>query len=218
MTLPRVAPVLDHVFTDAIGALRDVFENNLLERQTFEERFQADILLGDLTWQTSYGLPGEGLPPRVRADITLEWPTWAQSAYRSWYIGEDFDEEPTIQIEIVLRIQRLAEEPDPRGASWPSSPRRARPSARCPSTAPPRRWRRCTRPTSTQRQWAVEVSYEGLYLLDDAALKDGSALDEHFAAMGGWIASTLVRLGDLQAHVPPGRRRGLRWATPSCST
>jgi hypothetical protein len=48
-----------------------------------------------------------------------------------------------------------------------------------------------------ERQWAVEVSYEGLYVLDDSALKDGSALDEHFAAMGGWIASTLVRVGDL---------------------
>src|SRR3954464_12448942 len=52
--------MLDHVFTDAIGALRDTFENALLERQAFEERFQADVLLGDLTWETSYGLPGEG--------------------------------------------------------------------------------------------------------------------------------------------------------------
>ena len=50
--------MLDHVFTDAIGALRDTFENALLERQAFEERFQADVLLGDLTWETSYGLPG----------------------------------------------------------------------------------------------------------------------------------------------------------------
>ncbi|MEL7208582.1 MAG: hypothetical protein AAGK32_10190, partial [Actinomycetota bacterium] len=65
--------------------------------------FQSDVLLGDLTWETSYGLPGEGLPPRVRADITLDWPTWAQTAYRSWYIGEDFDEGPSIQIEIVIR-------------------------------------------------------------------------------------------------------------------
>jgi hypothetical protein len=104
--------VLDHVFTDAIGALRDAFEDALLERQAFEERFQSDVLLGDLTWETSYGLPGEGLPPRVRADITLDWPTWAQTAYRSWYIGEEFDEGPRIEIEIVARIQRLAEEPD----------------------------------------------------------------------------------------------------------
>src|SRR3954469_261384 len=63
--------MLDHVFTDAIGALRDTFENALLERQAFEEHFQADVLLGDLTWETSYGLPGEGQPPRGRADITI---------------------------------------------------------------------------------------------------------------------------------------------------
>ena len=72
--------MLDHVFTDAIGALRDAFEGALLERQAFEERFHTDVLLGDMTWETSYGLPGEGLPPRVQADITLTWPTWAQTA------------------------------------------------------------------------------------------------------------------------------------------
>ncbi|HEY6416323.1 MAG TPA: hypothetical protein VIX41_08800, partial [Acidimicrobiales bacterium] len=105
--------MLDHVFTDAIGALRDSLEGALLERQAFEERFQADVLLGDLTWETSYGLPGEGLPPRVQADLTLDWPTWAQTAYRSWYIGEPFADPPRIEIELVLRLQRLAESPDP---------------------------------------------------------------------------------------------------------
>src|SRR5690242_21852849 len=105
--------MLDHVFTDAIGALRDTFENALLERQAFEERFQSDVLLGDLTWETSYGLPGEGSPPRVRADVTLDWPTWSQTAYRSWYIGEPVDETPEILVEIVLRVQRLKDAPDP---------------------------------------------------------------------------------------------------------
>src|SRR3954469_20884989 len=105
--------MLDHVFTDAIGALRDAFENALLERQAFEERFQVDVLLGDMTWETSYGRPGEGPPPRAQADITLEWPTWAQSAYRSWYIGEPFDEGPRIEIEIMLRVKRLKPSPDP---------------------------------------------------------------------------------------------------------
>ena len=52
--------MLDHVFTDAISALRDAFEAAFLERQAFEEHFQSDVLLGDLTWETSYGLPGEG--------------------------------------------------------------------------------------------------------------------------------------------------------------
>ncbi len=104
--------MLDHVFTDAIGALRDAVEDALLERQAFEERFLVDVLLGDMTWETSYGLPGEGTPPRIRADITLEWPTWSQSAYRSWYIGEEADDSPRIQVGIVLRVQRLASLPD----------------------------------------------------------------------------------------------------------
>src|SRR5438270_5710627 len=98
---------------DAIGALRDVFESALLERQAFEERFQVDILLGDVTWETSYSLPGEGLPPRVLAEVTLDWPTWSQTAYRSWYIGEPSEERPEIDIGIVLRIQRLKSMPEP---------------------------------------------------------------------------------------------------------
>jgi hypothetical protein len=35
-------------------------------------------------------------------------------------------------------------------------------------------------------------------------LADGSVLDSHFASMGGWIASTLVKLGDLKLdYLPP---------------
>jgi hypothetical protein len=188
--------MLDHVFTDAIGALRDAFENALLERQAFEERFQMDMLLGDMTWQTSYSLPGEGLPPRVQADITLEWPTWAQSAYRSWYIGEPFDEGPRIEIEIMLRVQRLKNGPDPEMLL-----------AALPELSPPIGDERLERSGPTiethfgdslaEVEYAIEVSYEGSYELDEATLADGSTLDNHFSAMGGWIASTLVRVGDL---------------------
>ncbi|MEZ5143996.1 MAG: hypothetical protein R2726_15975 [Acidimicrobiales bacterium] len=188
--------MLDHVFTDAIGALRDAFENALLERQAFEERFQVDVLLGDMTWETSYGLPGEGLPPRVQADITLDWPTWAQTAYRSWYIGEPMDEPPRIEIEIVLRVQRLA-----------SSPAPSELLAALPKQSPPIGNERLERsgPTIetvfgsdlTDPEYAIEVSYEGSYELDEATLADGSILDDHFSAMGGWISATLVRVGDL---------------------
>ena len=80
--------MLDHVFTDAITALREAFEAAFLERQAFEEHFQVDVLLGDVTWETSYGLPGEGQPPRVVAHITFDWPTWSQTAYRRWYVEE----------------------------------------------------------------------------------------------------------------------------------
>ena len=54
------------------------------------------------------------MPRQITADLTLDWPTWSQTAYRSWYIGDAIDEPPRIEIEIVLRIQRLAEQPDPK--------------------------------------------------------------------------------------------------------
>jgi hypothetical protein len=48
------------------------------------------------------------------------------------------------------------------------------------------------------------VSYEGSYELDEATLEDGTILDDHLSAMGGWIASTLVKLGDLKLpFLPP---------------
>ncbi len=194
--------MLDHVFTDAIGALRDAFEIARLERQAFEERFQVDFLLGDVTWQTSYGLPGEGLPPRVQADLTCGWPTWSQTAYRSWYVDEQLNEPPRIEIELVLRVQRLAVTPDPRVVL-----------AVLPITSPPLAGEKLTRrgPTveaiyaadPSEAEYAIEVSYEGFYELDESALADGSALDEHFNALGGWISSTLVRLGDLNLVFGP---------------
>ena len=195
--------MLDHVFTDAIGAMSDAMVGALLERQAFEERFQVDVLLGDVTWETSYGLPGEGQPPRVRADITLDWPTWAQTAYRSWYIGEPFDEPPEILVEITLRIQRLAERPDPEKVL-----------AVLPAVSPQIGTETLERsgPTIeqvygadlTNGEFAFEVSYEGIVPLEEAALVDGSILDERFGGMGGWVASTLVKLGDLKlAFLPP---------------
>src|SRR4029077_5336796 len=105
--------MLDHVFTDAISALRDAFEAAFLERQAVEEHFQVDVLLGDLSWETSYGLPGEGLPPRVVAHVTFDWPTWSQTAYGGWNLDEVFDEAPAIEMEIGFRVQRLKGVPDP---------------------------------------------------------------------------------------------------------
>ena len=199
--------MLDHVFTDAIGALRDTFEGAFLERQAFEERFQLDVLLGDTTWETSYGLPGEGLPPRVQADITLDWPTWAQSAYRSWYIGEPTDEAPRIEIEIVMRVQRLASMPDVKKIL-----------SALPQTSSPIGSERLERSSPTVEisfngdldadDWALEVSYEGSYELEEETLADGSILDDHFSSMGGWIASTLVRLGDLKLDFLPADEEG----------
>lgn len=188
--------MLDHVFTDAIGALRDAFEGAMLERQAFEERFNMDMLLGDMTWETTYGLPGEGVPPRVQADLTLTWPTWAQTAYRSWYIGETLDEAPRIDIELVLRVQRLSSPPDPAALI-----------AALPNTSPAIGQDRLERSGPTVEtifegsfdhpEYAIEVSYEGSYEVDEETLADGTRLDDNLGAMGGWISSILVKVGDL---------------------
>jgi hypothetical protein len=198
--------MLDHVFTDAITALREAFEGAFLERQAFEEHFHVDVLLGDLTWETSYGLPGEGLPPRVVAHITFDWPTWSQTAYRRWYVDEVFEEPPAIEMEIVFRVQRLADQPEPAAflAVLPT---------RSPDIGNESMER--TGPTvevaydedvTRAAQFAIEITYEGLYELAEETLADGSSalLDEHFGALGGWISSMLVRLGDLPlTYLPP---------------
>ena len=204
--------MLDHVFTDAIGALRDALEGALLERQAFEERFQVDVLLGDVSWETSYGLPGEGSPPRVQADITLDWPTWSQTAYRSWYIDEAPDEPPEVLVEVSLRIQRLVHRPEPE-----------RVLAVLPEQSPSIGRETLARSGHTIEQvfaddgaqpadgeFAIEVAYEGSVSLDEGTLADGSVLDDQFGGIGGWVASTLVRLGDLSFEFLPPEDDGNR--------
>src|ERR1700759_3044371 len=111
--------MLDHVFTDAISALRDGFEAASLERQAFEEHFQVDVLLGDITWETSYGLPGEGQPPRVVAHVTFDWPSWSQTAYRRWYVDQELESPPACEREFVRRTRRPPEQPLPDEVSAP---------------------------------------------------------------------------------------------------
>jgi hypothetical protein len=199
--------MLDHVFTDAMAALRDAFESAFLERQAFDEHFRTDVLLGDLSWETSYGLPGEGSPPRVVAHITLDWPSWSQTAYRRWYVEEVIDQQPAIEIELVFRVQRLAGQPDPADVLGVAPP-----------VSPPVGSTSMERVGATveigyledegrgeQPQYAIEISYEGLYELPVATLADGAdtSLDDHFGVLGAWIASTLVRLGDLHLDFLP---------------
>lgn len=188
--------MLDHVFTDAIGALRDALEEALLVRLAADEHFQHDLLTGDTTWETSYGLPGEGTPARVRADVTLDWPTWSQSAFRTWLRSEEPDEDPRIEVSIVLRVQDLAALPGP-GDVMTALPDESAPigDTRLGRTAPTVETAYTESLEATGH--AIEFGFEGSYELDDKTLTDGARLDDHFSAMGVWIASMLVRLGDL---------------------
>ena len=194
--------MLDHILVDVITRTRRALEDALLQRQAVEERFQVDVFLGDVSWETSYSLPGEEQPPRVRADISVDWPTWSQSAYRSWSIGEPPEDLPEVVIEITLRVQRLAAMPrlDAVVACLPEeSPAigadtlvRAAPvveQVHEPNQAP---------------RFAVETTYQGTFRLDEAAMEDAASLDGPLGALGRWVASVLVRLGDLElTYLPP---------------
>ena len=196
---------MDHALLEAIAALRHAFEDALLERQAaVDERFQVDILGGDMSFETSYSLPGEGPAPRVRADIGLEWPTWSQAAYRSWAIGEGFDEPPELILEVTLRLQRLVAPPDPRVAlgllpeeihalgSGCDTLERADPSVEQVFGKPPE-----------VAECSLEVTYEGTLRLDEPVLESPDALQNTFAPLARWVASTLVRLGDLPFEFLP---------------
>ena len=169
----------------------------MLERQAVDERFGSDVLLGDLTFQTAYGLPGERRQSQVRADLLLSWPTWSQSAYRDWYMGDGFTESPVIQLAVTLRVQGLEAAPD-----------LPRVLAVLPLEGPKVGVNQMYRggPTVereyshdlTTSETSVEVLYAGPYELSEEILADGTRMDADVSALGGWVASTLVKLGDLK--------------------
>lgn len=194
--------MLDHVFTDAIDALGQSLEKALLERVAVEEHLTADVLLGDLSFETSYGLLGESAPVHVRADIGMQWSTWSQSAFRDWYTGEGVAEAPRIEIEVTLRVQRLAEQPDV-AALLAATP------ATGPTVGSTTLYRsgpsmeQVFDPELAKTASAFEVAYSGTYELDEAALEDSALIDIGFGPLGGWIAAALVRLNDLPLrHLP----------------
>lgn len=187
---------MDHIFTDAIAALRESLEHVLLERQAVEEHLTVDILLGDVAWETSYGLPGEHNPARVQADLRLGWPTWSQTGYRSWTLGEDPAEPPAIVLTVVFRMQELLVAPDPQAVLLSLT-------SESPMVGEFTLLR--TGPTVetvfdddlSAQHHAIEISYEGVYELGDKSLTEGTVLDKDFGALGGWISASLVSLGDI---------------------
>ena len=194
--------MLDHILVDLITHTRKALEDALLQRQAVEERFQVDVFLGDVSWETSYSLPGEEHPPRVRADLSLDWPTWSQSAYRSWSIGEPPGDLPEVVLEITLRVQRLESMPDLDTVV-----------ACLPEESPAIGGDTLVRgapvveqvyePVGGAPRFAVETAYQGTFRLDETAMDDATTLAGPMGALGRWVASVLVRLGDLDlAYLP----------------
>jgi hypothetical protein len=193
--------VLDHLLVDIITSIRRSFEGALLQRQAVEERFLVDVFLGDVAWETSYSLPGEEQPPRVRVDLSIDWPTWSQTSYRSWSIGEAPDELPEVVVEVALRIQRLAEAPDTEkvlAAFADESPLiGSEPLVRTSATIEEVH-------DESGHRWAVEATYEGSIRFEESHLEAPATIDPLVNVLTRWVSSTLVQLADLPLQFLPG--------------
>ncbi len=196
--------MLDHVFAQLVTAMRASFESALLQRQAVEERFQVDVFLGDVSFETSYSLPGEERPAHIRVDLSLDWPTWSQTSYRSWAIGEEPDEMPEVLVEIAFRVQGLDGEPDigPLVGALPDelTVLGHEPLSKGPSTV---EQVLAGAGGGETPECAVEVSYEGSCQLDEAMLENSGNIGEALAPLGRAVASVLVRIGDLPFDFRP---------------
>jgi len=198
--------VIDHLLMDVIDALHRSFDAALLQRQAVEERFQVDVFLGDISFETSYSLPGEEQPPRVRADLSIDWPTWSQTAYRSWSIGETPSELPEVILEVTFRIQRLSAAPSLEVVVTslpPESPHLGADALVRTSVSIEQVFEEPDEGASAVR-WAVEASYEGSLRFEEPHLEDSATIASVVDALTRWVASVLVRLADLPlAFLPP---------------
>ena len=188
--------MLDHIFIQLVTSLKESFESALLQRQAVEERFQVDVFLGDVSFETSYSLPGEQRPARIRVDASLDWPTWSQTAYRSWSIGEEPEELPEVLVEIAFRVQGLAGVPDV-GPLLDVLPEELEVLGDEPILRSATTVEQVLHGGPDGVDCAVEVSYEGSCQLDEAILDDPTSLDDALAPLGRAVASALVRIGDL---------------------
>ncbi len=188
--------MFDHVLLDLVNALKGSLATSMLEAPITEERLQFDVWAGDLSFETSYTLPGEEDPPRVRADISVEWSTWSQSAYRSWTLGEGLAEPIEVDIEIALRLGGIAHDLNVEEVVR-QLPRR---SPEVFESAFDLTGSSCERnfDVATERnEFTAEFAYEAILRIDEEDLGDTTSFDKQFAPIGQWLATLLVRLSDL---------------------
>lgn len=228
--------MLDHLFLDTVGVLRATLDDSLLERAGQDDRLSYDLLTGDLVWETSVSLPGDGDPPRVSADLSLDWQAWSQAAWRSMTLGETVEDPPEIGIEIVFRAQRLAVRPALATVLSVLPDQSPEIGGDCLARSAPV-VEEAYDEEGEPAEIAVEIAYEGTYRLTapnpptgqgaEASLFPGwsssrmsagdglhsrsgvtrqvsAATEATLNALGTWLASTLVRLADLELdYLPP---------------
>ncbi|WP_298209171.1 hypothetical protein [Ferrimicrobium sp.] len=190
--------MLDHLFLRFIASLKTSLSSSMLERAGLEEQLHNDLMLGDLTFETSYSLPGEASPPHVRADLTVEWPTWSQGSYRSWTLGDGIEDPIEIVIEVALRFIGLSALPMTPQQLLTHLPRHSQQNI----LNAPMELQRVTIETSydittEEVELSAEVAYETTCVIDEQVIEDDERVQLAISQLTGWISSVLVQASDI---------------------
>lgn len=194
--------MLDHILLEFIATLKSALESAMLERSHVEERFQVDVWLGDITFETSYSLPGEDNPPKVRVDISIEWPTWSQTSYRAWTIGEGLEDSPELALEVAIRVQGLSQEVEVSQAAR-SLTRNSPPILNTTLELSSASSEMTVELGNSAIEYSAEFAYDATLHIDESVLEDTSTLEAALLPLGAWLASTLVKVSDLPLSYHP---------------
>ncbi|MHB8190317.1 MAG: hypothetical protein ACYDHP_07860 [Ferrimicrobium sp.] len=189
--------MLDHLLFDFVATLNTQLGSSMLERSGLEEQLHIDILLGDASYETSYSLPGESDPPRVRVDLSIEWPTWSQSAYRSWSLGDGLNEPLELVLEVALRFSNLR---DPLGDPQrlvDALPRVSPLLLTTPFELHSVATEHGIELTTNIVEHSAEALFEATLSIDEATLETPTKLQDVAATLTAWIASLLVCASDI---------------------
>lgn len=187
--------MIDHVLIDVINAMQQSLEAAMLEPLPNQEHFLLDIFLGDIHYDNSYALPGEINPTNLRVDVSLEWPVWSQSIYRSWSIGEGEPDSLEVGIELVIRAVSMIS-PVPKETIVASLDQRSSPQLSFLLERSSVISSENSIEGSDANEYELEISYDGSLVLEEATLTSSDEISNTLAPLGPWIASMLVRLSD----------------------
>ena len=187
--------MLDHVLIEVVSTIKDSCEDSMLESADLDEHLLHDVWLGDITYSSSFSLPGESDPPASRVDITLEWSTWSQSNYRTWWIGDVPLEQPEVSIVVAFRLQGELGALDGSDIEKNLGAQTALGSELSFTRTGLRSESFVETPTGKVSH-ALEVSYEGKLVLTESMLANPIEIRAALAPIGSWLASALVMLSD----------------------
>jgi hypothetical protein len=184
--------MLDHPFFGVVAQLRETTAAAFLQLGN-EESLTSDLLSGSLAYEATFLLPGETVPLRQLVEVSLDWPTWSQTSWRAEATGEFSEEAQELIVVVTFRLLGLSRPPDA-----------TRVLAALPADAD--FGGQALRRTNLLVEHSHHVTGEVVDItaeLNYEEMVDVPADGFDLQGFGPWLASVLVRMGDLKLEFRP---------------